>query len=82
MNVENLRIQRGVELKKLRKSKGITQEGIAKLIGVSLATIIRMERGKKNWGIDWELRFRHTLSTMPDKLDQNRIRLSRQLLQK
>lgn len=68
IQVEILRIERGQQLKKLRKTKGITQEKLAAISGVSLPTIIRMERGQKNFGIDCELRFRHALSGMPDKL--------------
>lgn len=62
-----LRIKRGQELRDLRKSKGITQVKMAALSGVSLPTIIRMEKAKKNWRIDLELIFRHALSEMPDK---------------
>lgn len=67
MTVDYLRAERGQELKKLRKSKGITQEEIAKLSGIALATIIRIERGKKNYGIDNELRIRAVLGPMPEK---------------
>lgn len=67
MSIENLRIRRGLDLKALRKSKGITQANIAKMSGVSLPTVIRMEKGKVSWSIDCELRFRLALSCIPDK---------------
>lgn len=76
MNVENMRVERGLELKRLRKSKGITQVDMAKKSGVSLPTIIRMEKGKKNWRIDCELVFRHVLSGMPDKTPKKNNRIS------
>jgi DNA-binding XRE family transcriptional regulator len=66
MQIENSRIERGKELKRLRKSKGVTQVKMAEISGVSLPTIIRMEKGKKNWGIDCELRIRHVLTDMPN----------------
>lgn len=67
MNVEKLRKEHGQELKKIRKSKGITQGALAKMINTSVPTIIRMERGKNNFGIDFELKFRNALATLPDK---------------
>jgi transcriptional regulator with XRE-family HTH domain len=67
MNVEILRRERGQELKALRKSKGITQVVTAKMSGISHATIIRMERGKANFGVDLELRFRACLTPLPDR---------------
>jgi transcriptional regulator with XRE-family HTH domain len=72
MNVELLRIERGKELRKLRKLKGITQEKIAKLCGISLPTIGRMEKGKKNWGIDCELLFLAVLKEIPDKAPKSK----------
>jgi transcriptional regulator with XRE-family HTH domain len=66
MNVESLRVTRGGGLKSLRKSKGITQSKMAEISGVSLPTIIRMEKGAKNWRVESELVFIHVLSQMPD----------------
>lgn len=66
MQVELLRIKRGKELQELRKSKGITQATMAGVSGISLPTIIRMEKGKKNWRVESELAFIHVLSQMPD----------------
>jgi transcriptional regulator with XRE-family HTH domain len=67
MEVLYERVQRGKELRDLRKQKGVTQAEMAKLSGVSLPSIIRMEKAKKNWRIDLELIFRKTLEEMPDK---------------
>ena len=72
MNVEKLRKEHGQELKRLRKTKGITQAELAKKISTSVPTIIRMERGKNNFGIDFELRFRAALSVLPDKLPKRK----------
>jgi DNA-binding XRE family transcriptional regulator len=66
MSVETLRISRGADLKGLRRSKGITQQKMADLSGISLPTIIRMENGKKNWRIESELVFVQILSEMKD----------------
>lgn len=66
MNVGKLRINRGNDLRALRKSKGITQTMIAQLSGVSLPTVIRMEKGGKNWRVESELAFILALSEMPD----------------
>lgn len=67
MDVVLLRQQRGLELRNLRKQKGKTQGEMAKITGVSLPSIMRMEKGEKNWRIDLELIFRETLLALPDK---------------
>jgi transcriptional regulator with XRE-family HTH domain len=67
MSIDSLRVKRGLELKALRKLKGITQVQIAEICGVSLPTIGRMERGEKNWRVDCELQMLHVLNGMPDK---------------
>ena len=40
-----LLIMKSIELKKLRKEKGLTQEQLAKIIGVSTKTIVNYEKG-------------------------------------
>lgn len=37
----------GIEIKKLRKEKGLSLRGLARLVGVSPAFICRVENGKK-----------------------------------
>lgn len=72
MTIDNLRSDRGKELKALRKAKGITQQQMAQISGISLPTVIRMEGGKVSWSIDCELRFRNALVDLPDKEKANK----------
>ena len=43
---ENKQILRGAEIRSLRKRLGMTQEELAKLLGVTANTVARWERGE------------------------------------
>ena len=56
------RKKRSDAMRRLRKSKGISQEQLVAISGLSLPTIIRIEQGKKEWRIDSELIYLNALA--------------------
>lgn len=50
--IKTARQQVGLYIKELRKDRGLTQEQVAEAIGVTHATVNKIEQGKFNYGID------------------------------
>lgn len=50
--IKTARQQVGLFIKRQRNELGLTQIQVSKLIGVTPATINKIEQGKYNWGID------------------------------
>lgn len=46
--MEDIRTRFGKHLRKIRESKGLTQEGLADLAGMHFTYIGQIERGKRN----------------------------------
>lgn len=55
MKIDPIRKRRAEELKQMRLEKGVSQEYLSTISGLSRTTIIRIENGKIGWNIDSEI---------------------------
>lgn len=62
--VQKERKRRSEVMRNLRLSKGISQEKLAQISGLSWPTIVRIEKGDKEWRIDSEIIYLKTLSNL------------------
>jgi transcriptional regulator with XRE-family HTH domain len=66
--VQEERKRRSENMRNLRLSKGISQEKLAQISGLSWPTIVRIENGKKEWRIDSEIIYIKALNSLTDKI--------------
>lgn len=57
IHLDNCRSTIGIEIRKIRKKKGYSQEQLAQMMKVSRTTISKIETGKFNFSIDYLSKF-------------------------
>jgi transcriptional regulator with XRE-family HTH domain len=62
--IQTERKKRSDAMRRLRKSKGISQQKLAQISGLSWPTIVRIEKGEQEWRIDSELIYLATLNNL------------------
>lgn len=60
-NLNSYRNQRAIELKRMRKDAGLTQEKLWLISGIAQATIRRIESGSFAWNIDTEILIKNAI---------------------
>jgi len=65
--IQSERKKRSAELRNLRLSKGVSQERLIAISGLSWPTITRIESGAKEWRIDSEIMYINALNSLTDK---------------
>lgn len=61
MKIDPIRKKRSEELRQMRLDKGVSQEYVSTISGLSRTTIIRIENGTIGWNIDSEILYFETL---------------------
>ena len=61
----------GIRIKKIRKSKGLTQEKLAELVGINSKYLSSIERGKENPTLNTVLKLAESLDVNPNEIFQD-----------
>jgi DNA-binding XRE family transcriptional regulator len=75
MNIEAIRVKRGLELKAFRLEVGLTQLKLSELSGLTRSTIIKIETGLIGWNVDSEILYFETLKNHDNGTRNNKLQL-------